>query len=129
MIERNDFDDYLERKAKEQAERLETRQQAVYARQMQVEEKHLTNDPKWDKFLSHLQPLIHDAEEVVANCKENLFQPKLSSEGVMVMRLTGSYAQGRLDAFKEVMTLPKQLAAAADVEREQQALTSNNGQA
>ena len=126
MIERSDFDEMLARREKEQVERLATRQQAVYARQMQVEEQHLTNDPKWDKFLTHLRPLLDDATKVMEEHKQTLLNPKTSSEGIMYLRMMGSYAQGRADVLKEVMALPKLLAAEAQGEQAD-ALASNNG--
>ena len=126
MLERSDFEALLERKAKEQEERLAQRTQATYARQMRVEESQLTQDPKWDKFLTHIQPLVDDAEKAVADTKAGLLNPKTSNEGVMYMRMIGSYAQGRADALKEVMGLPKLLAAEAH-ENQSDALVTNNG--
>ena len=129
MIERKDFDELLERREKEQAARLEQRQQTAYARQGKVDADRLTHDPKWDKFLSHLQPLLEDAEKVLNDCKHNVMAPKLSSEGLTVMRMTGSYAQGRLEAIKEIMDVPRALAAEFEQQREAERLTQNKGHA
>lgn len=129
MIERSDFDELLERKAKEQQERLTTRTQAVYARQAKVEADRLTGDPTWDKFLTHIQPLLEDALKVMDDLKLNIMRHDISNEGVMAMRILHAEAKGRAAAYSEVIGMPKTLAAEWEQQKAADALAQNNGHA
>lgn len=111
-----DYEALLERKGKETIR--DQRPLLALAEQASVKAEHLTGDPNWDFFLSFAQAEIEFAEGQI-----EVFLGKLgdgvtvSHDELMVLKIAKRECEGRIAAWRRMMTLPKSLMAGGEQAR------------
>ena len=80
-------------------------------RQAQVATAHLTGTPEWDVFLQRVQGWIDTETKLVASMTDNL-PASMTSEQVLQAHRHILQARAKIEAWEQVLSLPKAILAA-----------------
>ena len=100
------YDEWLARnKAKQLDDAQEREGKFNLYKQEMADASKLTGDPKWDKFLTQLAPMIHDAKSGYEQARDaGIAQP--DEHGFRICQCKYFYDKGRFDALELAMSLP-----------------------
>jgi hypothetical protein len=83
-----------------------------------LEARSVTNDPHWDHFLSYIQAAIETTEAQMQQLHRQLADDaRVTHESLLLSKLALKRCEGRLEAFRAVQDLPKDLIASGDEAR------------
>ena len=96
-------------KAKEREHNVE-----LYKQEMS-DASRLTGDPRWDKFLTQLQPMLKEAKQIFEESKERGIT-QVQDEAIKVCQFKYWYEKGRIEALTFAMSLPQKIVEEYKVE-------------
>lgn len=79
-----------------------------------VATRHLTGSHEWNVFLQRIQALVEQDTTLLHTMAESMALPNLTSEQVLQAQRHMLAARARLDAWEQVMALPKQILETGD---------------
>ena len=107
-IEKSDYDNLLAKKRDEATKQMSHAKAIELLRAETVEATKLTGDPRWDQYLSRIQPLLTTAQKLVEQSKNTL--PMLVDDGeIRKAQIIHAFNQGRAQAFAEAIAMPSEI--------------------
>lgn len=89
---------------------------ARFLEQAVVATQHLTGSHEWNVFLQRIQALVEQDKTLLHTMAESMALPNLTSEQVLQAQRHMLATRARLDAWEQVLALPKQILGARDPE-------------
>jgi hypothetical protein len=109
MPSRKEFDDLMKSKESKEDPKLDT---VLESAALQME--HLTGDPDWDRFLTKIQPRIERLQNQIDDLREKVFKAP-TPDVFQAIRSEYWYTKGLLDAYKDVLSIPKTIVEASKI--------------
>ena len=105
------YDEHMQRVEKTKNDSLAShRPQLEMLRQASVSAESLTGNPHWDIFLQYLAAAIEDTEGQKKGFSDALADPSVvDTNDIMKAKLSLAECNGRIDAWKFVLSLPKDI--------------------
>jgi primosomal protein N' len=87
---------------------------ARFLEQAVVATQHLTGSHEWNVFLQRIQAWVEQDKTLLHTMAESMALPNLTSEQVLQAQRHMLAARARLDAWEQVLALPKQILETGD---------------